>query len=88
MKVVALYHPKSDHAVRVEDYAKEYKRFHGRRLELISLEDHKGADLAKMHDITVYPAILAIDNNGQVANIWQGGLLPLMDELDAYFQPA
>ncbi len=81
-----LYHPKSEHSGKVEDYAKEYKRFHDRKIELVSLETVRGADLAKLYDATVYPATVALDNSGSLLHIWQGPLLPLMNDIDSYFQ--
>lgn len=80
-----LYHPKSDHGGRVEDYAHEYHRFHDdRQLELISLETRQGWDMAKLYDVTRYPAVLAIAQDGSLQKIWQDDQLPLMRELDTY----
>ena len=84
MKVLVLYHPKSEHAGLVEDYAHDYKKSRGRKLELVSLETRDGASTATLYDVTRYPAILALANDGSVQNIWQGLPLPLMNELDQY----
>jgi hypothetical protein len=87
MKVVILYHPKSEHGGRVEDYAHEYERLHeGRKLQLISLESKDGWETAKLYDVTSYPAVLAIADDGQLQKMWQAEQLPLSSELDAYFQ--
>lgn len=84
MRAVILYHPQSDHVGLVEEYAQDFIRFKGRVLELISLETIDGAEMAKLYDITRYPAVLVIGPDGQLAQSWQGGLLPLMDELSSY----
>lgn len=84
MRVVILYHPKSDHEGRVEDYAREYQRFKAKKLELVSLETQAGADYAQLYDITQYPAFLAISESGTLQRLWQGNPIPLMDELDYY----
>ena len=86
MKVVALYHPKSEHGGVVEDYARDYKNSHGRLLELKSLETREGAAIASLYDITSYPALLALAGDGTVQGVWQGLPLPLMNELDPYSQ--
>jgi hypothetical protein len=86
MKVVVLYHPKSDHGGIVEDFAHDYQRSRNRKLELVSLETRDGAATASLYDVTRYPAILALANDGQVQNMWQGLPLPLMNELDQYTQ--
>ena len=85
MKVVVLYHPNSEHAGKVEDYARDYERFkEGKVVELQSLETVEGAQTAKLYDITAYPAVLALADDGSLQNSWQGEHLPLMAELDAY----
>jgi len=87
MKVVVLYHPKSEHGGKVEDYAKEFEKLHkDRKLELISLETIEGAEMAKLYDIVQYPAVLATARDGTLLRFWQGENLPLLRELDYYFQ--
>lgn len=82
-----LYHPKSDHGGRVEDYAREYQRLHeDRQLRLVSLESQEGWEMAKLYDVTTYPAVLAIAENGSLQKLWQAEQLPQGNELDFYFQ--
>ncbi len=88
MRVVVLYHPKSEHGGKVEDYARDYKNLHRdehRELELLSLETREGADLAKLYDVVRYPAVLALADDGHLQNGWQGGELPLLRDLDYYY---
>ena len=84
MKVVVLYHPNSEQDGIVQDFAHDYERFKNRKLELVSLDTTQGADYARLYDITQYPAILAISDDGSMQRLWQGMPLPLMDELDYY----
>ena len=85
MRVAILYHPNSEHAGKVEDYAKDYKlRAKTKELELVSLETVKGAELAKLYGVTSYPAVLAMSSDGQLQRLWQGSNLPLMNEMDYY----
>ncbi|HZP55711.1 MAG TPA: hypothetical protein VFB03_03005 [Candidatus Saccharimonadales bacterium] len=84
MRVVVLYHPRSDHAGVIEDYARDYKKIKNRELEFISLDSVEGADMARLYDVVRYPAILAIANDGSLQKLWQGLPLPLMSEIDAY----
>lgn len=86
MRMVVLYHPKSDHAARVLDYAHDYKRFRGREMKLVSLETKDGDKLARLYDVIRYPAILVLDKDGRLLRLWQGGLLPRMNDLDTYLQ--
>jgi hypothetical protein len=84
MRLVILYHPQSDHIGLVDTYAQDFRRFKGRNIERISLETKEGADMAALYDIVRYPALLVIGPDGGLAAVWQGSLLPLMDELSAY----
>lgn len=84
MRLVILYHPKSEQEGPITDYARDYKRSRGRDFELISLETQDGANLAKVHDVVRYPAILMLDDRGGMIRLWQGWPLPLMNDLDAY----
>ncbi|MEX1995529.1 MAG: hypothetical protein WD887_02015 [Candidatus Saccharimonadales bacterium] len=85
MRIVILYHPKSEHEGKVLDYVRDYHIRHpDRKVELISLETMKGSDMARLYDITRYPAILVITNEGGLQQLWQGETLPLMNEVDAF----
>lgn len=84
MKIVVLYHPESDHNRAIVDFARDFKVIKTRSAELVSLETKEGAEKAKLYDIMEYPAILILDNNGQLVKNWQGMPLPLMDEVISY----
>jgi hypothetical protein len=84
MRIVALYHPKSDHEGRVLDFRADFQRIKGKDIELMSLETTQGAETAKLYDITIYPAILAMTNDGLLLKAWQGNDLPMMNELEYY----
>ena len=81
---MVLYHPKSEHEGKVLDYAADFKRLRGKELELMSLETTQGAETAKLYDVTSYPAVLALANDGQLLRGWQGGVMPMMNELEYY----
>lgn len=84
MKIHILYHPESDHARRVEDYANDFQRIKRQSIELLSLETREGADMATLYDIVLYPAVVATRDNGELLKHWEGIELPLMDEVAAY----
>ena len=52
--------------------------------ELVNLDSRNGAATASIYDITAYPALMALREDGSVAQIWQGETLPLMDEVAGY----
>lgn len=85
MKVVVLYRPNSDHARKVEDFARDFSRFNGdRHLELVSLDTRDGSSTATLYDVMQYPAVLALGNDGQVIREWEGEMLPLLSEVAYY----
>ena len=84
MKAYVLYRPNSDHARRVEEFAHEFERVHGKSVTLVSLETRDGAATASLYDILQYPAVLATTDIGQMLQVWTGDQLPLMNEVAAY----
>lgn len=83
MKLIVLYHPHSQTARLVEDYADSFVK-RGHKVDLVSLETRDGAALASLYDIVRYPALLVTDNIGHPQKDWQGEQLPLKDEVAGY----
>lgn len=87
MKVLILYRPNSEHATRVETFVRDFEHQHefgATSIELVSVDTRDGAATASLYDIWSFPAIVAIDADGRVLNMWQGEHLPLMDEVAGY----
>ncbi len=84
MKLHFLYHPESDHRRLVEEYVDNARRLRGIDIELVSLETKEGSNMASLYDIVQYPCLILVEDNGQVAKLWQGSELPLLDEVSGY----
>jgi hypothetical protein len=85
MKIIMLYHPASEHARVVEEYIHDFtKRNPEVGVELLSVDTQDGARKAEIYDITSYPSLLALRDNGELLQSWVGLPLPLMNEV-AYF---
>lgn len=69
----------------MQSYARELERVTGRKLELVSLETEQGADKAKLYDISNYPAVIAVRDDGELVQLWQSELLPTINEVSGYF---
>lgn len=82
--MVVLYRSESEHGRNVEQYAREFTRRTSRQLQLIEVDSVEGSELARLYDVTQYPAILATANDGSLENMWQGEPLPLIDEVTGY----
>lgn len=86
MKVLVLYRPNSEHATNVETFVRDFEHQHsaGKKLELLSVNTRDGAATASLYDIWTFPTVLALGDDGQILNIWQGEPLPLMNDVAAY----
>lgn len=84
MKLVILYHPNSEFARAAEEYVRDFQHQKNKQIELVSLETVAGADMARLYDVTQYPALLALRESGELLKDWQGDQLPLMNEVAAY----
>lgn len=40
--------------------------------------------MADLYGIVQHPAIIAVDNDGHMQQMWQGAVLPLMNEVAYY----
>jgi hypothetical protein len=85
MKVLVLYRPNSEHGRLVEEFIHDFQTQHREpRLEVLSIDTRDGSATASLYDVMQYPAILVVQTDGYVQKIWEGGQLPLMDEVAAY----
>lgn len=69
----------------VDEFVREFERREpSRKVELVSLDTREGAAMARLYDVTQYPAIVALKDDGQLLQFWQGEQLPLMNEVAVY----
>ena len=88
MRVIVLYRPEAEFARRVEEYIADFQRFHpGETIEIQNIDSMEGAEAARLYNVMTYPAVLALSNDGQVQQQWEGiDKLPLMNDLAYYAQ--
>lgn len=87
MRAVFLYHPDSEFNGLVRDYKRDFEFLHpDKQIELVSLDEADGSDLAKLYDVVRYPALLITASDGSLQRLWQDRPLPLMDEVAAYLR--
>ena len=84
MKIIALYRPVSEHGRVVDEFAREFSRRTAKSIDLIDVDSSEGIRLVQLYDITNYPCILAVTNDGTMQNSWVGTPLPLLDEVSGY----
>lgn len=86
MRVIVIYRPNSEHARRVEEYIADFQRFHpGETIDVVDIDSIDGAHRAAVYGVMSYPAVLAMANDGQIQQQWEGvDKLPLMNDLAYY----
>jgi len=88
MKLVVLYRPESEFSRGVETFIEDFKRLHGgpgRKIEVINVDTRDGMAMMSMYDIMQQPALMIMTDDGQIVHHWVGEIMPLMDEVAAYF---
>ncbi len=84
MKVFVLYRDNSDHSRAVTDFARDFEHQTNRQIELVDVDSKAGDDKAKLYNITSYPAVIAVKEDGQLLQIWADPMLPLIQEVSYY----
>lgn len=85
MKTIVLYRPNSEHDTRVQNYARDFERQVGKKLELTDVDTPAAVEVAKIHDIMQFPAILVTEDNGSFVQMWTDlDSWPTFSELSYY----
>jgi thioredoxin-like negative regulator of GroEL len=84
MKVMVLYRPTSAHASTVEAFVKDLEKRGAGKVELINVDTRDGSSTASLYDVMSYPAVLAVQNDGQLIMNWGGSTMPLVNEVSYY----
>ncbi len=86
MKVVVLYRPGSDHSRMVEDFVRDLERRNrgSSRVDLVNVDTRDGSATASLYDVMQYPAVLALQDDGQLLREWEGTTMPLLNEVSYY----
>lgn len=84
MKVAILYRSNSEQERSVLEFERDYYHVTGRQLSLLDVNTRDGWAMATLYDVVRYPAVLAMDTNGQLLQLWNDDTLPLMNEVMYY----
>lgn len=82
MRVVCIYRQGEDYTGKVEDWLEDFYRQTGRHLEIVNPD--ADSRFCELHDVTSYPAFLALDEGGTHVAKWQGAMLPTFNEVAFY----
>lgn len=86
MKTVMLYRPNSEYGRVVDEFIHEFQiRASGtHQIEVVNIDSQEGARIAELYGVMQYPAILVLQSDGFLQKSWEGGTLPLIEEVMAY----
>ena len=81
-----LYRPNSEYSRVVEEFIHEFQiRASGtRKIEVVNIDSQEGARIAELYGVMQHPAILVLQSDGFLQKSWEGGTLPLIEEVMAY----
>jgi hypothetical protein len=85
-KVTVLYRGDSEQVRQVTDFDHEYAKRTGRHLSIQDTNTKDGTALAELYGIMQFPAVLATADDGTMLQLWQGEVLPLINEVMYYQQ--
>jgi len=87
MKVLVLYRPNSEFARQVEEFVQGLQTRHNvdeHHLQILDFDSREGAAMASLYDVMGQPAIVVVGDDGSYVKHWQGGDLPLLEEVAGY----
>lgn len=84
MRTVVIFRENSEHAREVLEYLRDFQRQTGHSLETLDPDSPEGTDFCRTYDIVEYPSILALNDDGQLQNLWRGQPLPTISEVSYY----
>ena len=70
---------------QVEEFVDNYKAAGSTsKLETVNIDTRDGNSIAMLYDITRYPAILVVRDDGMLQKLWEGIDLPRVDDVEGY----
>jgi hypothetical protein len=88
MKLLVIYRQNEEYSRALETFIHDFDHRHeglGRRMEVLNADTRDGSAMMSIYDIFDHPAILVLQDDGQVIHSWVGKDLPLLDEVASYF---
>lgn len=82
--MVVLSRSGTEYSRSVDDLVRDLEREHLARIDVVDLNSRDGSSTASLYDIMQYPAILVMQDNGQLVKDWQGTNLPPKGEISYY----
>lgn len=84
MKVVVVWRDNTDYARAVTTFLDDFARQTGRTLDSLDPDTSDGSSFCRTYDVMEYPTVIALSNDGQMQQLWQGSPLPTISEVSYY----
>ena len=84
MRTIVIFKDDSEQARAVLDFLREFEHRTGRQLEVMDPDSREGAGFCATYDIVEYPTMIALDDGGQLQQMWRGPPLPTISEVSYY----
>ena len=82
MRLVIVWNEQTDYAREVRDWLKDFAHdTGGKKIESLDPETREGEDFCKLYDIVEYPTIIAVEDEGQMLEMWRGTPLPQIEQV-------
>ena len=84
MRVVVVWRDNTDYARAVTTFLDDFARQTGRTLDSLDPDTPEGISFCRAYDVMAYPTVIALSNDGQMQQTWQGSPLPTISEVSYY----
>lgn len=82
MRLVLLWNEETDYASEVREWLRDFQHdAPDVKIESLDPQVDEGERLAQVYDVVRYPAILSLDNDGRLLQIWDGTPMPQIDQV-------
>lgn len=84
--MLVIYRQRSEHRQTVEEFIRQFKgQYPDAKMEILDVDQREGIAIASLYDVTRYPAILALRDDGSALQVWQGQEeMPRLDDVSYY----
>jgi hypothetical protein len=79
-----VYREASEARAAVENFLEDFARQTGHRIETLNPDSPAGSQFCQTYDVVEYPTLLAIGQDGTLAQTWRGAELPTISEVSFY----
>ncbi|MBQ3309215.1 hypothetical protein IJG78_00900 [Candidatus Saccharibacteria bacterium] len=82
MRLVLLWSEETDYASEVREWLRDFAHdTGGKEIESLDPASREGESLATAYDVLQFPAIMLLDDDGRLLQIWKGTPMPQIEQV-------